>query len=113
MDIIIGKQGNQPFKLTESSISRQHALFHLDEATGKMTLKDSNSTNGTWILARDGKFKRLISEAPVGLNTLVRLGASTTFRIKDLLVKASAKSETSEEKPVDISKLRKIGRAHV
>ena len=55
MDIIIGKQGNQPFKLTESSISRQHALFHLDETTGKMFLRDSNSTNGTWVLARDGE----------------------------------------------------------
>lgn len=108
MDIIIGKQGNQPFKLTESSISRQHALFHLDEATGKMTLKDSNSTNGTWILARDGKFKRLVGEAPVGLNTLVRLGASTTFRVKDLLVKPSAKLVASEEKSVDISKLRMV-----
>ena len=108
MDIIIGKQGNQPFKLTESSISRQHALFHLDEATGKMTLKDSNSTNGTWILARDGKFKRLVGEAPVGLNTLVRLGASTTFRVKDLLVKSSAKLVASEEKSVDISKLRMV-----
>lgn len=108
MDIIIGKQGNQPFKLTESSISRQHALFHLDEATGKMTLKDSNSTNGTWILARDGKFKRLVDEAPVGLNTLVRLGASTTFRVKDLLVTKSTKTGGSEEKPVDISKLRMV-----
>lgn len=108
MDIIIGKQGNQPFKLTESSISRQHALFHLDEATGKMTLKDSNSTNGTWILARDGKFKRLVGEAPVGLNTLVRLGASTTFRVKDLLMKPSAKLVASEEKSVDISKLRMV-----
>ena len=108
MDLIIGKQGNQPFKLTESSISRQHALFHIDEATGKMTLKDSNSTNGTWILARDGKFKRLVGDAPVGLNTLVRLGASTTFRIKDLLVKTSAKPASSEEKPVDISKLRMV-----
>lgn len=106
MDIIIGKYGNQPFKLIESSISRQHALFHLDEATGKMTLKDSNSTNGTWILARDGKFKRLVGEAPVGLNTLVRLGASATFRIKDLLVKTSVKPVANEEKTVDISKLK-------
>ena len=106
MDIIIGKYGNQPFKLIESSISRQHALFHLDEATGKMTLKDSNSTNGTWILARDGKFKRLVGEAPVGLNTLVRLGASATFRIKDLLVKTSVKPVANEENPVDISKLK-------
>lgn len=106
MDIIIGKQGNQPFKLTESSISRQHALFHLDETTGKMSLRDSNSTNGTWILANDGKFKRLVGEASVGLNTLVRLGATVTFRIKDLLVKVSNKPDTNKEETVDISKLK-------
>lgn len=102
MDIIIGKQGNQPFKLTESSISRQHALFHLDEATGKMSLRDSNSTNGTWILAKDGKFKRLVGEASVGLNTLVRLGATSTFRIKDLL------PVVNNNDPVDISKLKLV-----
>lgn len=102
MDIIIGKQGNQPFKLTESSISRQHALFHLDEATGKMSLRDSNSTNGTWILAKDGKFKRLVGEASVGLNTLVRLGAAFTFRIKDLL------PVVNNNAPVDISKLKLV-----
>lgn len=102
MDIIIGKQGNQPFKLTESSISRQHALFHLDEATGKMSLRDSNSTNGTWILAKDGKFKRLVGEAFVGLNTLVRLGAAFTFRIKDLL------PVVNNNDPVDISKLKLV-----
>jgi hypothetical protein len=102
MDIIIGKQGNQPFKLTESSISRQHALFHLDEATGKMSLRDSNSTNGTWILAKDGKFKRLVGEASVGLNTLVRLGAASTFRIKDLL------PVVNNNAPVDISKLKLV-----
>lgn len=102
MDIIIGKQGNQPFKLTESSISRQHALFHLDEATGKMSLRDSNSTNGTWILAKDGKFKRLVGEASVGLNTLVRLGAAFTFRIKDLL------PVVNNNDPVDISKLKLV-----
>lgn len=102
MDIIIGKQGNQPFKLTESSISRQHALFYLDEATGKMSLRDSNSTNGTWILAKDGKFKRLVGEASVGLNTLVRLGAASTFRIKDLL------PVVNNNDSVDISKLKLV-----
>lgn len=53
MDILIGKQGTQPFPLTESSISRKHALFHHDPQTGVMTLKDNNSTNGTWILCKD------------------------------------------------------------
>lgn len=58
MDILIGKFGNQPFKLTEPSISREHAFFHMDEATGKMTLRDNNSTNGTWIMAANGNFKK-------------------------------------------------------
>lgn len=85
MDILIGKHGNQPFKLTEPSISREHALFHKDEVTGRMTLRDKNSTNGTWIMANDGRFKRLVGEAPVGPNTIVRLGAKHTFMIKELL----------------------------
>ena len=71
-----------------------------------MSLRDSNSTNGTWILANDGKFKRLVGEASVGLNTLVRLGATVTFRIKDLLVKVSNKPATNKEETVDISKLK-------
>lgn len=35
MDIIVGKNGNQPFPLIEASISRHHASFHLDEKSGK------------------------------------------------------------------------------
>lgn len=99
MDILVGKCGNQPFKLTEPSISREHAWFHLDDATGKMTLRDNNSTNGTWIMANDGKFKRLVGETAVGLNTLVRLGVKQTFRIKELLVEKAPDA-------VDISDLR-------
>jgi hypothetical protein len=29
--------------------SRQHALLHYDEANGKITLEDLNSSNGTWV----------------------------------------------------------------
>ena len=94
MDILIGKFGNQPFKLTEPSISREHALFHLDEATGKMTLRDNNSTNGTWIMSASGSFKRLTGEVPVSLNTLVRLGARHTFRIKELMAQQPPKTDT-------------------
>lgn len=101
MDILIGKHGNQPFPLTESSISREHAVLHVDSATGKMTLCDKNSTNGTWILAKDGRFKRLVGEAPVGAETQVRLGAKVTFRIKELLAKP-------EQPPVNISGLSAI-----
>ncbi len=104
MDILIGKFGNQPFKLTEPSISREHAFFHMDEATGKMTLRDNNSTNGTWIMAANGNFKRLAGEVAVGPNTLVRLGAKQTFRIKDLMAKMPPK----QDETVDISGLRNI-----
>lgn len=103
MDIILGKNGNQPFPLTESSISRHHASFHLDEKSGKMTLRDEKSTNGTYIQAKDGSFKRLYGETVVGLNTVVRLGAKHIFTIKEL-VNTPPPPPQSE----DISKLRSV-----
>lgn len=108
MDILIGKSGNQPFPLTEASISRQHAFFHMDENLGIMTLRDNNSTNGTYIKSSDGLFRRINGEVKVGFNTVVRLGAVHTFKIKDLLKGAAAPKETPKEKVVDISKLRDV-----
>lgn len=112
MDILIGKHGNQPFKLTEPSISREHALFHKDEVTGRMTLRDKNSTNGTWIMANDGRFKRLVGEAPVGPNTIVRLGAKHTFMIKELLAGGDSHggydAGGKKSVAVDISNLRAV-----
>lgn len=108
MEILIGKQGNQPFPLTEPSISRQHAIFHMNQATGVMTLRDCNSTNGTWILTKEGKFIRLNNETVVGLDTLVRLGAKQTFRVKELLTPVKPASSPKQEESVDISRLRYI-----
>ena len=70
MDIIIGKQGNQPFPLTESSISRHHAILHVDDKTGKVYLRDNNSTNGTYIL-NNNNFVRIFKEIPVTLHELL------------------------------------------
>lgn len=110
MEIIIGKMGNQPFALTESSISRKHAIFRVDEITGKMTLQDFDSANGTYILAGDNMFKRITSAVPVTLNTVVRLGAKHTFKIKELLVKEKVPGPVAppKEQAVDISNLRSI-----
>ena len=108
MDIKLGKAGNQPFPLTESSISRNHASFHLDEQTGKMTLRDENSTNGTYIKSKDGTFKRLYGETIVGLNTVVRLGAKQSFVIKDLIKQPPPPPPVS----VDITKLRTVYEAY-
>ena len=64
---------------------------------------DKNSTNGTWILAKDGTFKRLLKlkEVTVTPDTLVRLGAQYTFRIKEVL-------KTPEQPSKDISHLGQI-----
>lgn len=102
MDILLGKLGNQPFPLTESSISRRHAFFHLDDKTGKMTLRDEQSKNGTYIKTKDGSFKRLYGECAVTLNTVVRLGAKHTFMIKDLIKQAPPPQAE------DISNLRNV-----
>lgn len=104
MDILIGKEGKQPFPLTEASISRKHALFHLDERSGVMTIRDNGSTNGTYIKANDGSFTRINGEVKVGLNTMIRLGAIHVFKIKDLL-QDSAKPK---DEAIDISKLRDV-----
>lgn len=106
MDILIGKEGNQPFPLTEASISRKHALFHMDERTGIMTLRDVGSVNGTYVKANDGTFKRINGEVKVGFSNIIRLGAVHTFKIKDLLSHPGG-GDTGKDS-VDISKLRSV-----
>lgn len=101
MEIIIGKQGNQPFPLTEASISRRHAILTVDQASGILRLRDNGSTNGTWVLNKDGRFQRLIGETIVDLETSVRLGANVVVKIKDIIGK-------KETPPVDISHLREV-----
>ena len=98
MDILIGKHGNQPFKLTESTISRQHAILHVDP-NGQLILRDNNSLNGTWIKTNDGSFKRLSGEVRVTPETTIRLGAQYICTIQQILKKPEAP-------PVNISKLR-------
>lgn len=99
MDILIGKHGNQPFQLTESSISRQHAILHTDNNTGQIILRDNNSTNGTWIKMKDGSFKRITGAVTVKPETTIRLGAQFTCTIQQLIGK-------NEPEAVDISRLR-------
>lgn len=98
MDIIIGRHGNQPFQLTESSISRQHAVLHVD-SNGQLTLRDNNSANGTWIRMNDGSFRRLSGETKVRPETTIRLGAQFVCSIQQILKKP-------EPAAVDISNLK-------
>lgn len=97
MDILIGKQGNQPFPLTDSTISRRHAVLTVDPS-GRLTLRDNDSANGTWIKMRDGSFKRLVGETQVRPETVIRLGPEYICTVHQILKKP-------EKPPVSIGHL--------
>ncbi len=101
MEIIIGRQGNQPFPLDEASISRRHAILTIDQTNGTMRLRDNGSANGTWILTREGNFQRLSGETVVGPESSVRLGAKVVVKVKDIIGK-------KEPPSVDISNLQEV-----
>ncbi len=46
-ETIIGRNPSTHITLLDEGISREHAIFERDEATGTYTLEDLQSTNGT------------------------------------------------------------------
>lgn len=73
--ITIGKDGNQPFEITQSGVSRTHATIDITE-DGVWMLTDKHSTNGTYIREADGTFRR-ISSVKITPMTFIRLGPET------------------------------------
>ena len=110
--IIIGREGNQPFAINDEYVSRQHAIFTYDESTGLMTLTDKSRPNvGTFI--RMGNQFQQISQCNVDATTDIRLGPYFTFRVGQLFQspltpkKPSAPQKPKQEK-TDIAYLRKV-----
>lgn len=56
--ILLGTEGNQPFKITQQGVSRQHARMTIGD-DGVWTLEDLNSTNGTFIRNEEGEMRRV------------------------------------------------------
>lgn len=56
--ILLGTEGNQPFKITQQGVSRQHARITIND-DGVWTLEDLNSTNGTFIRNEEGEMRRV------------------------------------------------------
>lgn len=112
--IVIGREGNQPFTINDEYVSRQHAIFTYDETTGVMTLIDKSRPNvGTFV--RMGNQFQQISQCNVDATTDVRLGPYFTFRIGQLFQTAAPKPSPKLEKPqhpkvekVDIAYLRRV-----
>lgn len=125
--IIVGRDGNQPFKIPDSMVSTYHAKLYVSD-DGQIQLIDTNSTNGTFIF-NGREFVKLYPNQPykVSPDTMLRLGPHTQFHVRKLLsnqVNAGAKngvqvSQPSNPKPagaekpkpkkkIDISHLRKV-----
>ena len=112
--IVIGREGNQPFTINDEYVSRQHAIFTYDETTGVMTLIDKSRPNvGTFV--RMGNQFQQISQCNVDATTDVRLGPYFTFRIGQLFQTAAPKPSPKLENPqhpkvekVDIAYLRRV-----
>lgn len=103
--IIIGKEGNQPFAIPDPKVSRRHAVLYIDEQAKRMTLVDTGSTNGTYIY-NGRQFVRIEANQhyPVTPDTMIQLGPETRFHIKKLFPE---KIQSQPEK-IDISSLRRI-----
>lgn len=76
--MIIGKRGEQPFQITGANVSAQHAELIIDPHTGIWTLKDLNSTNGTFIRDESTGDLRRISSKVIQPLTFVCLGSDNT-----------------------------------
>ena len=86
--IIIGKEGNQPFPIGDPKVSRRHAVLNIDDQ-GRIMLIDNDSTNGTYIY-NGQTFERLYprqSYAVTG-DSMIQLGPDTRFHVRRLLAPA-------------------------
>lgn len=113
--IIIGREGNQPFTINDEYVSRQHAIFTCDENTGIMTITDKSRPEvGTFV--RMGNQFQQISQCNVDATTDIRLGPYFTFRVGQLFQAPSKSKQPTSPKPkqekVDIAYLRKVAESY-
>lgn len=78
MEIIVGRHGNQPFAITDKSVSGKH-LKVTTLGDGKVQIEDLGSTNGTFVGGQ-----RIIKKV-VTPETIVTLGSSYQLRISDVI----------------------------
>lgn len=82
MELIVGRKGNQPFTITDMSVSGKHLkLTTLPD--GNVEVEDLGSSNGTFI---DGV--RILKKV-VSRNTTIQMGARYTFKVSDVLPEVS------------------------
>ncbi len=116
MKIKIGKEGDQPFAIKASGVSRLHAVVDIDEDRGTWTLTDLDSANGTYIREATGDFRR-VSQMEIHPMTFICLGGDNSkgcsFYARQLLAPGDFHDELrfimSKEDEFDIQQ-RKVER---
>lgn len=88
MEVIVGRRGNQPFAITDMSVSGKHLKLTL-LADDTVAVEDLGSSNGTFV---DGV--RIIKKV-VKRDTRVRMGSAYSFCVGD----AFPKNMTSQTPP--------------
>ena len=78
--MIVGREGNQPFPIQEEGVSRQHLQVTLPDRTdGIYTVKDLDSSNGTFVQQEDGTFERMTGIRQLSWNTVIRMGPDNMY----------------------------------
>lgn len=88
MEIIVGRKGNQPFTITDKTVSGKHLKLST-MPDGNIHVEDLCSSNGTFI---DGL---RIKEKVVSRNTIVQMGPSYTFRISDVIPEVASSGRSA------------------
>jgi len=78
-EIIIGTQGNQPFKISTDGVSSKHAKLTITD-DGHWILEDLNSTNGTFVYNTVKHCYERIAKKVISPTTKIRLGSDDTVR---------------------------------
>ncbi len=91
MEIIVGRKGDQPFSITDKSVSGKHLkLTPLPD--GNVLVEDLGSTNGTFI------DNVRILKTTVSRDTVIRMGTNYTFKVSNVLPEVSREPSQKKSK---------------
>ena len=78
--LVVGREGNQPFTITEEGVSRQHLQITVpDQVNGTWIVQDLGSSNGTFIQNEDGSFEQMTGMRQCTWDTVIRMGPDNLY----------------------------------
>lgn len=81
-EIIIGREGTQPFPIFNTGVSRRHAKVTVNEDTDEWVIEDVGSDHGTYILNGRGNWVKVKSPTPIDEKTIIRLGKEYGYGVR-------------------------------